>query len=67
MQDAGITNIRHTTLTLKDVEVQWEQYTKFLDAKKSMLASEIEHSKLRGITPEQFKEIESNFKTFDKV
>lgn len=80
MHAAGITNIRHTTLTAKDVEVQWEQYKKFLDAKKSilpywrnsnlktgMLAAEIEHSRLRGITPEQFKEIESNFQMFDKV
>ena len=37
MHAAGITNIRHTTLTAKDVEVQWEQYKKFLDAKKSIL------------------------------
>lgn len=28
--------------------------------------AEIEHSRLKGITPEQFKEIENNFKTFDK-
>ena len=32
-----------------------------------MLQAEIEHSRLRGITPEQFKEIESNFNQFDKV
>lgn len=30
MEAAGITNIRHTTLTLKDVVVQWEQFQKFL-------------------------------------
>ncbi|KAH3767243.1 alpha-actinin, sarcomeric [Pelomyxa schiedti] len=66
MKLAGITNIRHTTLTLKDVEVQWEQFTEFLKAKKEMLIAEIEHSKLRGITPQQFQEIEVNFRKFDK-
>jgi len=66
MDKAKITFIRHTTLTLKDVEVQWEQYKKFLDTKKDMLLHEIENAKLKGITPEQFREIENNFKIFDK-
>lgn len=30
-----------------------------------MLEEEIEHHKLRGVTPEQFKEIETTFKQFD--
>jgi hypothetical protein len=45
MDAAGITNNKHTTLTLKDVEVQWEQYQAFLERKKKMLEEEIEHQK----------------------
>ncbi|KAJ5069993.1 alpha-actinin sarcomeric-like protein [Anaeramoeba ignava] len=65
MDKAGIQNNRHTTLTLKDLIVQWEQYESFLNRKKKMLEEEIEHQKLRGITEEQMQEIEENFKQFD--
>jgi len=66
MEEAGITNIRHTTLTLRDVVVQCEQFGKFLKAKRDMLAGEIENAKLKGITAEQFKEIDNMFQVFDK-
>jgi len=66
MEEAGITNIRHTTLTLRDVEAQERQFGKFLETKREMLAQEIENAKLRGITPEQFREIETMFTNFDK-
>jgi len=66
MDAAGITNNKHTPLTAKDIEVQWSQYISFLDKKKQMLLVEIEHEECRGISPEQFKEIEENFKLFDK-
>jgi len=62
---AGITNNRHTTLTSKDVEVQWDQWKSFLQKKKKMVEEAIEHNRLRGITQEQLKEIEMNFKQFD--
>jgi len=66
MEAAGITNNRYTTLTAKDVTVQYEQYHSFLQKKAVMLEEEIEHHKLRGVTPEQFKEIETQFRTFDE-
>jgi len=66
MDEAGITNNRHTLLTAKDCEVLWEQYTQFLEKKKKMLQTEIENEELRGITPEQMAEIETNFQQFDK-
>jgi hypothetical protein len=65
IEAAGVTNNKHTTLTAKDVEVQWEQYQAFLNKKVKMLEEEIEHHRLRGITQEQFNEIEANFKQFD--
>jgi len=66
MEDAGITNNRHTTLTSKDVEVQAQQYKEFLNRKKIMLEDEIANQLLRGITSEQFAEISDTFKQFDK-
>lgn len=66
MEAAGIVDNRHTLLTAKDVEVQWDQYKIFLDKKQKMLQGEIERNKLRGITQEQFQEIEANFKQFDQ-
>jgi len=62
---AGITNNRHTTLTSKDVEVLWEQYSSFLGKKMKMLEAEIARARLRGITNEQLKEIETQFQQFD--
>jgi len=66
MEAAEITNNRHTTLTAKDVEVQVQQYKEFLNRKKTMLEDEIANQLLRGITPEQFKEISETFQQFDK-
>jgi Ca2+-binding EF-hand superfamily protein len=65
IETAGITNNRHTTLTAKDVEVQFDQYQDFLEAKRRMLDDEIQNEKLKGITAEQMQEIEENFKQFD--
>jgi len=62
----GITTNRHTLLTAKDVDAQWAQWVEFLRQKKVMLEEAIEHAKLRGITQEQYNEIEQNFKQFDK-
>jgi len=66
MEEAKITNIRHTTLTPRDVEVLLQQYKLFLEAKSSMLGTEIENQKLRGLTPSQLKEIDDNFRKYDK-
>jgi len=60
-----IAHNRHTLLTYRDVVVQWEQYTAFLSRKQKQLEDEIQHKKLRGVTPEQYAEIEMQFKQFD--
>ena len=41
IDDAGVTNNRHTTLTAKDLNVQWKQYEAFLEKKKAMLETEV--------------------------
>jgi len=65
MENAGITSNRYTTFTAKDIEVQFEQYKIFLNKKEATLEEEIEHNKLRGVSQEQFNEIEGTFKQFD--
>jgi len=63
---AGVQFNRHTLHSAIDAEVLWNQYVLFLDVRSKQLATEIEHKKLRGVSAEQYKEIEHQFKTFDK-
>jgi len=63
---AGIAYNPHTMLTASDLDVQWTQFQSMLNAKKAMLEEEIEHNKMRGLTKEQYVEIEEQFKQFDK-
>jgi len=65
LDSEGVNNNLHTTLTGTDVRVQWDQFTIFLTRKKTMLESEIERNRLRGITPQQFADIQANFEKFD--
>jgi len=66
MHERNITHNEHTALTLKDIEVQWDQYKTFLQNKEQQIKEEIENAKLRGLTQEDLKEIEDNFRSFDK-
>ncbi|MDP2434761.1 MAG: hypothetical protein Q8P67_03370, partial [archaeon] len=61
----GVTNNIHTTQTGKDITVQQQQFIVFLERKQAMLIDAIEQAKLRGLTPDQFKEIDDNFQQFD--
>jgi len=63
---AGIAYNPHTMLTAPDLDVQWTQFKALLNSKKGMLEEEIEHNKMRGLTKEQYVEIEEQFKQFDK-
>jgi len=66
MLERNITHNEHTSLTLKDILVQWDQYILFLQNKKKQIEEEIELARLRGLTEENFIEIEDNFRTYDK-
>lgn len=61
----NVTNNIHTTQTGKDISVQHQQFIVFLERKDAMLVDAIEQAKLRGLTPDQFKEIDDNFAQFD--
>jgi actinin alpha len=65
IEEAQVMNNRHTTLTAKDLEVQIKQYGDFLAKKKAVLIQEIQNEECRGISPQQFQEIEDNFHSFD--
>jgi len=66
IDSAGIAYNPHTMLTAADLDVQWKQFIALLNSKKSMFEEEIEHNKMRGLTKEQYVEIEEQFKQFDK-
>jgi len=63
---AGITNNKHTATTYVDAAVQWKQFTDFLSSKQKTIEKEIAHKAMRGVSPEQYNEIENQFKQFDK-
>jgi len=63
---AGVTNNPHTVLTVPDLDVAVNQYSLFLETKREVLSKELEHKRLRGITPQQMAEIDRQFKMFDK-
>jgi len=58
-------SIRHTTLSALDIDIAWENYQKYLEAKSKSLKEEIQHKELRGVSPEDYANIESQFKQFD--
>jgi len=62
---AGISANPYTMLSAKDCEVQWTSYLDFLNRKKKSLEDEIQHKKLRGVTPAQMAEIDKQFKEYD--
>jgi len=63
---AGVTNNKHTVITVADLDVSVKQYLLFLATKKDVLEKAVEHKKLRGITPQQYAEIHRQFDTFDR-
>jgi len=65
LESAGIQTNPYTLLSWKDIQVQWQQYLSFLARKKQQIEEEINHHKLRGITPQQMEEIEKQFAQYD--
>jgi Ca2+-binding EF-hand superfamily protein len=65
LDDEGVVNNIHTTITSKDLQTQHDQYVLFLQTKKTQLEQAIEQEKLRGLTAEQLEEIKEAFVQFD--
>jgi hypothetical protein len=63
---AGVAHNPHTVLSIADLDVAFNQYQLFLTTKHEVLVKQIEHKKLRGVTPSQYAEIDRQFKKFDK-
>jgi len=66
LDSANVKHNPHTVLTVADLEVAFKQFELFLTTKNDVLVKEVEHKRLRGITPQQYAEIESQFKKYDK-
>jgi len=66
IQQREITHNEHTSLTVKDAEVLWDQYKLFLQNKEEQIKIEIDLARLRGLTQEDLNEIQDNFRQFDK-
>jgi len=66
IKQANVANNPYTSLGLSDLNVAINQYQLFLTAKKDVLGRELEHKRLRGITLQQYNEIERQFRTFDR-
>jgi hypothetical protein len=66
IDDAKVTNNPHTVLSIPDLDVALKQFDLFLATKQSVLAQDIEHKNLRGISKEQHAEIDRQFRMFDK-
>jgi len=66
MNKAMIVNNVHTTLTYLDAKLFFESFQKFLVVKKKNLEEELWRNKMNGISQEQYNEIDSEFKKYDK-
>lgn len=66
MDAAGIAYNPYCLFTDKDIRVQLSQTLKFFTRKELQLKEEIKQKELRGISQEQYEEIELQFKQFDK-
>jgi Ca2+-binding EF-hand superfamily protein len=66
LEEAGIEQNRHTSLSAKDVEIQYDGFNLLLGRKSEMLKELIELSKLRGVSAEEWDEFNKNFGKFDK-
>jgi hypothetical protein len=66
LEEAGIEQNRHTSLTSKDVEIQFDGFYLLLSRKADMLKELIELEKLKGVSAEEWEEFNSNFGKFDK-
>jgi Ca2+-binding EF-hand superfamily protein len=66
LEAEGIEQNRHTSLTAKDVEIQYDGFNLLLARKSEMLKELIELSKLRGVSAEEWEEFNKNFGKFDK-
>jgi len=59
-------SVRHTTLSALDTDIAWDNYSKFLAAKAAALKEQILHEQLRGVSPDEYDEIQAQFEQFDK-
>jgi len=63
---AEIISNKYTNVTANDAKTSYEQFYTSLEKRKDLLQTEIASKQQKGVSDEQLKEIEDNFKHFDK-
>jgi len=63
---AEIISNKYTNITANDAKTSYDQFYISLGKRKDLLETEIANKQQKGVTAEQLKEIEDNFKHFDK-
>eukprot|EP00055_Hartaetosiga_balthica_P011900 m.55751 g.55751 ORF g.55751 m.55751 type:complete len:1252 (-) comp7769_c0_seq1:791-4546(-) len=56
----------HTVMSVDDVKLTWDNYMQVLQSRQPYLEGVVAYRKYRGISPEQYEEMEEIFKMFDK-
>eukprot|EP00056_Hartaetosiga_gracilis_P008962 m.128521 g.128521 ORF g.128521 m.128521 type:complete len:1251 (+) comp13031_c0_seq1:71-3823(+) len=62
----GILLNPHTVMSVDDVKLTWDNYMQVLESRKPYLEGVVAYRKYRGISPEQYEEMEQIFSMFDK-
>lgn len=63
---AEIISNKYTNITSNDAKTSYEQFFTSLGKRKDLLETEIANKQQKGVSGEQLKEIEDNFRHFDK-
>lgn len=66
MDGRGVQFNAHSHLNSADIQLLQEQYQSFLTKKDTQLKEELAYKAMRGLTQEQFDEIDAQFTQFDK-
>lgn len=66
LDEAGVSFNIHTLITGIDVRLMWGSYQSFLVVKKKNIDDEIAQKKMRGLTQENYAELDKMFNQFDK-
>eukprot|EP00730_Choanoeca_flexa_P018668 TRINITY_DN9089_c0_g1_i3.p1 TRINITY_DN9089_c0_g1~~TRINITY_DN9089_c0_g1_i3.p1 ORF type:complete len:1244 (+),score=477.40 TRINITY_DN9089_c0_g1_i3:22-3753(+) len=66
IKQRGVIINPHTSVSSDDVLSQWENYMQVLEQRQPYLDNVVQYKRYRGISPEQYAEMEAIFKTYDK-
>ncbi|EGD73339.1 hypothetical protein PTSG_12249 [Salpingoeca rosetta] len=66
LAERGVESNPYTVLSVEDVQITWDNYMQVLQSRKPYLENVVAYKKYRGISPQQYEEMEQIFHSFDK-